>query len=86
MITKIDIYITEYQPNIRMFVWDYDSLVKSNLKQIIKTNSKSTKCLRIKLKKKLKRIQSKKQKVKSNYNKLQPPPVIKKSRYNFFES
>jgi len=52
MITKIDIYITEYQPNIRMFVWDYDSLVKSNLKQIIKTNSKSTKCLRIKLKKK----------------------------------
>jgi hypothetical protein len=32
MITKIDVHIIEYQPNIKMFVWDYDNLVGSKPK------------------------------------------------------
>jgi hypothetical protein len=36
-------------------VWNYDNLIESILKQIIKTNSKSTKCWRMKLKKKYKK-------------------------------
>jgi hypothetical protein len=35
-----------------MLVWDYDKPIKSKLKQIIKTHSKSTKYWRIKFKNK----------------------------------
>jgi len=38
-----------------MFVWDYDNLIESKPKQIINTNSKSTKYQRVKLKKKQKK-------------------------------
>jgi len=51
MITKIDTCKIEYQSNIKIFVWDYDNIIGSKPKQVIKTNSKSIKCWRMKLKK-----------------------------------
>jgi hypothetical protein len=30
----------EHQSNTMIFVWDYDNLIESKLKQIMKTNSK----------------------------------------------
>jgi len=36
IITKIDAYKIEHQPNIVIFVWDYDNLIGSKQKQIIK--------------------------------------------------
>jgi hypothetical protein len=47
---------------IRMFVWEHDNLIKSKSKQIMITNSKSTKIL--KEEKKLRRIQLKEEKFK----------------------
>jgi hypothetical protein len=38
-----------------MFVWDYDNFIESKPKQIINTNSKSTKYRRVKLEKKNKK-------------------------------
>jgi len=56
MITKIDIHKIEYQPNIEIFVWNYDKFIESKTKQIINTYSRSITHWRIKLKKKLKKI------------------------------
>jgi hypothetical protein len=38
MIAKIDTHKIEYLPNIEIFVGDYNNLIESKLKQIIKTN------------------------------------------------
>jgi len=38
MITKIDARKIKYQLNIKIFIWDWDNLIKSNLKQIMNTN------------------------------------------------
>jgi hypothetical protein len=42
MITKINARKIKYQPNIRIFVWDYDNLIKkknvTNYKDKFKTN------------------------------------------------
>jgi hypothetical protein len=43
----------EHQSNTMTFVWDCDNLIKSKLKQIMKTNSKWTNYKWIKLKKKI---------------------------------
>jgi hypothetical protein len=42
MITKINTHKIKYQPNIKIFVWDYITLLKNKPKQIINTNSKLT--------------------------------------------
>jgi hypothetical protein len=51
MIIKIDTHKIEHQPNITMFVGDYDNPIERKTKQVIKFNSQSTKCWRMKLKK-----------------------------------
>jgi hypothetical protein len=32
MITKVDIRKIKYQPNIKIFVWDYNNIIESKLK------------------------------------------------------
>jgi hypothetical protein len=59
MLTKIDSCKIEHQSNTKIFVWDYYNIIGSKPKQIMKTNFKSTKYWKIKLKKKTKMIQSK---------------------------
>jgi len=38
MITKINARKIKHQLNIKIFIWDWDNLIKSNLKQIMNTN------------------------------------------------
>jgi hypothetical protein len=38
MIKKIDASRIEYKPSIEIFVWEYNNLIESKLKQLIKTN------------------------------------------------
>ena len=52
MLTKIDSCKIEHQSNTKIFVWDYYNIIGSKPKQIMKTNFKSTKYWKIKLKKK----------------------------------
>jgi len=56
MITKIDTHKIEYQPNIKIFIWNYDKFIENITKQIINTNSRSITYWKIKLKKRLKKI------------------------------
>jgi hypothetical protein len=51
MIIKINTHKIEHQTNITMFVGDYDNLIERKTKQVIKFNSQSTKCWKMKLKK-----------------------------------
>jgi len=56
MIAKIDTHKIEHLSNIEIFVRDYNNLVESKLKQIIKTNWKSIEYLK---KKKLNKLKKK---------------------------
>jgi len=59
MIIKIDTRKIKHQSNTEIFIWNCNNLIESKLKQIVKTNLKSTKCWRIKLKKKKDSIEKK---------------------------
>jgi len=63
MITKIDARKIKHQLNIKMFIWDWDNLIESNLKQIINTNY-----WRIKLIKKVKKNSIEEKKMKNGSN------------------
>jgi len=69
MLTKIDSCKIEHQSNTKIFVWDYYNIIGSKPKQIMKTNFKSTKYWKIKLKKKTKMIQSKEKNWKMEFGK-----------------
>jgi len=63
MLTKIDSCKIEHQSNTKIFVWDYYNIIGSKPKQIMKTNFKSTKYWKIKLKKKNKNDSIKRKKL-----------------------
>jgi hypothetical protein len=67
MITKINARKIKHQLNIKIFIWDWDNLIKSNLKQIMNTNywrikliKKTKKRFNWRKKKKMDRINKKK--------------------------
>jgi hypothetical protein len=49
IITKIYTSKIMYKPNDGVFVWEWNNLIESKPKQIIKTNSKSIKCKLMKM-------------------------------------
>jgi len=55
LIIKIKAYKIKLQPNIMIFIWDWNNLKKNKLKYIMKNNSKSIKYWMMKLEKKPKK-------------------------------